>query len=118
VTTKRRPINRPPRSQFTAAALAAFRKLQALEKSCTCEPINWNGEYWKHERCPACTAWWVQHKIIHRELKLGVLQWPCVERPGADNPYPEGSEAAALDKPDLQAQALYAALEQACRASS
>jgi hypothetical protein len=42
--------------------------------------------------------------------------WPCVENPDAVAPYPEGSQAAEDDKSDLEAQALYNALEWAVAA--
>jgi len=40
MTAKRTPINRPPRRRITPAALAAFRRMQALESQCTCTPTH------------------------------------------------------------------------------
>jgi hypothetical protein len=37
VTTKRTPINRPPRPKITPEALEAFRTMQRLERRCTCK---------------------------------------------------------------------------------
>jgi hypothetical protein len=66
---------------ITSSAGAAFRKMQRLEKKCTCEEPDWDGEYWKQEDCPACTQWWEQHSILTCELSFKPWQWPAYERP-------------------------------------
>jgi hypothetical protein len=98
--TKRTPIHRPPRNSITPAALEAFRKMQRLEKKCTCEEPDWDGEYWKREQCPACTQWWEQHSILWRELRLKSWQWPAYERP-------EDAESPSNDKADARASIMY-----------
>jgi hypothetical protein len=114
MSTKRTPINRPPRgNRFTPAALAAFREMQRLADACTCAPVNWDGEHWDREQCKACEQWWQQHSILVDELRLKPWQWPAVESPDATCPYPEGCYAAQQWKPDLAAQARYRLLEQA-----
>jgi hypothetical protein len=118
MTTKRTPINRPPRGdRFTPAALAAFEKMLALEERCTCEPIDWKGAYWEHEECRACARWWRYHDLLCDELRLKPWQIPAVESPDAVCPYPAGSQAAAHCKPKLEAQARYLALAAALYAS-
>jgi hypothetical protein len=59
---------------ITPVAMAAFRRLVALESECAgppaCEP---------YRRCAACEEWWVQQKIIHDEL--GCKPWEmAIER--------------------------------------
>ena len=94
MVTKRTPIGRPPRSQITPAAIAAFKRMQKLEVACTCKETE--SEYWGHEPCKACEMWWQQHSILSGELKLAPWEWPVIARSG------EGS-----------AQERYHALEQA-----
>jgi hypothetical protein len=118
MTTKRRPIRRPPRGdRFSPAALAAFGKMLVLEQRCTCAPVDWKGAYWEHEECRACRAWSVQDHILCRELRLKPWQVPAVESPDAVCFYPAGSAAAAHCKPKLEAQARYRALMAALDAS-
>jgi hypothetical protein len=130
--TTRRPIGRGPSSpRITPAAIAAFRKLQQLEKSgvaCTCEPIDWAGEYWKLK--PTCAACQQQQQqlaeleaVIYDELNPRLKLWETfLENPAArsSSPYPEGSYADLHWKnhPDLGAQARWRALEEAARKES
>src|SRR5262249_62268885 len=90
---RRQPIKRPPRSTFSPVALKTFRKMQKLETQCTCEPVDWKGEYWKHEQCRACDQRSKQHSVLHRELRCKPWQWYCVERPESKPGYPKGSKA-------------------------
>jgi hypothetical protein len=111
---ERRKPQEPEPPRFSDAAIEAFRKMRELEEQCTCEPRDWEGEYWKHRRCVACDAWWEQHAILADELDdIKLWQWPVVETPGAVPIYPEGSRAARIWKPDLEAQERWRALEQA-----
>jgi hypothetical protein len=69
MSTKRTPINRPPRlTTFPPEALAAFKEMLRLEGRCRCKPRDWDGEYWKHTECRACEQWWDQHWILHQAL--------------------------------------------------
>ena len=112
MTTTRRPRSRPIKPEISAAAIAAFRKMQQLDLQCTCAP-DWDGAYWEHQECRACEQWFRQHRILWGELSLQPWQWPAIETPGAVSPYPEGSDAALNDKPDLEAQERYCMLERA-----
>jgi hypothetical protein len=87
--------------------------MRNLETLCSCDPIDWEGAYWKRQLCPACEVWWEHHSILHDELRLRPWEWPAIETPGALPCYPEGSPAALAWKPDLEAQARYRALEKA-----
>jgi hypothetical protein len=111
--TRRVPIARRSAAQITPAALEAFRRIRLLETQCACSPVDWEGAYWKHEPCPACDEWWVQQGIICRELALKPWHWPAVEDPEMDNPYPEGSFAAAEWRPNAAACALWRVFDEA-----
>jgi hypothetical protein len=113
MATKRTPIGRPPRSQITPAAIEIFRRMQAVEAACTCEPVDWGGEYWNHRTCAACEEWWDAHSALWRELRKKPWQWPCVQHPAARCPYPEGSYAANQWGPNLEAQAMWRELDAA-----
>jgi hypothetical protein len=73
------------------ALLRWFRKLAA---ACTCEPIDWGGDYTSREPCEACEQWWDKHSRLHRLLGLRPWQWPAYIDPRDPNPYPEESAAA------------------------
>jgi hypothetical protein len=60
MTAKRTPKKRPPRRPITPAAIAIFRRIQALE--CTCSPTG--------ERCSGCEEYWQLHHRLHLELKF------------------------------------------------
>ena len=111
--TRRVPLARRSAAQITPAAMEAFRRIRSLEAQCTCLPRDWEGEYWKHEPCPACDEWWTQQSMICRQLSLRPWHWPAVENPQAENPYPEGSAAAASWRPDAEARALWRVFEEA-----
>jgi hypothetical protein len=103
MSTKRRPIPRPPRVSFTPATLDDFRKMVEVEDQCTCsEPP-----------CKACDVWWEQNSILCNELRLQPWQWPAVQHSDVRSPYPEGCEADKQWRPDLEAQARYHALAEA-----
>jgi hypothetical protein len=115
MSTKRTPIHRPPRGdKFAPAALEAFRKIQKLFDECACEERDWKGKYWDWEPCAACQERSRLGAVIARELDLPVWRWhPCVQHPDAVSPYPAGSAADKNWQPNLEAQALYRALEEA-----
>ena len=117
MTTKRTAI-RPPggKLRITPAAVATFREMQRLEEQCDCEPIT-GDNYVTREQCAACERWWKLNSLLVDELHLMPWQWPAYENPEAESPYPEGSEARKSDKPDLEAQARYRALQAAAEAA-
>ena len=102
MTAKRTPIRRPPRRHIRPAAIAAFRRMQALEEQCTCTPTN--------DECPACVEWWRLHDLLHDELRCKPWQWPAIEHPNDVCPYPPSTGAAQWWQ---QAQALYRLLDEA-----
>jgi hypothetical protein len=109
--TRRVPLARRSAAQITPTALEAFRRIRLLETQCTCLPRD--GEYWKHEPCPACDEWRTQQGILCRELAVKAWRWPAVEHPQTANPYPEGSAAAASWRPDVEARTLWRVLDEA-----
>jgi hypothetical protein len=115
MSTKRTPINRPARQQIPPEALDIFRKMKTVEQrdDCRCEPRDWDGAYWDWTPCRSCEEWNALNAALCRPLKLRPWQFPAVEHPDAQCPYPAGSHAAAQWKPDLEAQARYRELENA-----
>src|SRR3974390_1138668 len=106
MSTKRIPIGRPPQG-FTAEALAAFRKLQQLEKGpCRCRDGN-------YDPCKRCRELGDQQYVVERALRLP--PWQSIENPHIAVTYiPENWRPQGLD----EAHALYRALEAACREPS
>jgi hypothetical protein len=114
--TKRVPVSRPSVTRITPAALAAFEAMRKLRRACTCEPIDWGGKYWERgPQCSSCQEWWLQHSILHHELRCKPWQWPCIEHPDSVTCFPEGSPAALAWKPDLEAQARWRMLAKAAK---
>ncbi len=110
----RTPIRRSSRGlQITAKAIAAFEEMQICRPLCTCDPIDWGGNYWQREECPACEDWWRHHGVLWNELNLRPWEWPAIQHPNARSPYPEGSEATRRWKPHLAAQERYRLLAEA-----
>ena len=70
--TKRTPIRRERRQQFTPEVLSAFSRLRGAT-------------YYSPE-------WWSAHGELHRRLGAKLWEWPCVEPPGVD----AEAEAVAL----------------------
>ena len=102
MTTKRTPINRPPRPRVTPEALEAFRTMQRLEQRCTCKNAD-------DDNCPACVQWAEHHAILHSELGLAPWQWPAYE-------HPDDADAFQSDYADPGGPAArYRMLEQAAK---
>jgi hypothetical protein len=100
MTAKRTPRKRPPRRPITPAAIAIFRRMQALERKCSCDD----------QRCAACDEYWRLHHRLHLELKL--KPWDCgVVHPDEDCPDYEAPHEWA------RGQALYRLLEAAAAAA-
>jgi hypothetical protein len=97
--TRRVPLARRSAAQITPAAMEAFRRIRSLEAQCTCLPRDWEGEYWRHEPCPACDEWWTQQGILcARSLpsSLGTGQRSNTRKrrtliPSAQQPPPRGA---------------------------
>jgi hypothetical protein len=113
MSTKRTPIRRDTRMRLTPEALAAFRTMRTLAARCTCQPLDWSGEFWRRRRCNACDGWWAAHNVLHRALALKPWEWPAVQDPNETCPYPAGSYAAARWRLDERAVALWQQLEAA-----
>lgn len=64
MSTKRVPLHREHRRQFTPEALATFSRLRGAT-------------YYSDE-------WWSAHNELHRQLGAKLWEWPCVEPPGVD----------------------------------
>jgi hypothetical protein len=103
---------------MTAEVIAAFKHLvQVFDSSsgCTCEPIDWDGEYWKERaRCASCQV----YDAAEAELVglLNLKPYECLQNPYLKSPYPPGSPAAqaAWDHPvNRRGRALWRALEAA-----
>lgn len=94
MSTKRTPIGRPPKRRITAKAVELFRQMEETE--CSCERINWNGDYWDHERCAGCERWSQLHGELHRELRAAPWQWPVYEGPDVECNYTPQPEAVKL----------------------
>jgi hypothetical protein len=118
MSTKRVPISRSPKGRISDAALTAFERLQALELLCSCPPRNGHDEYWKFEPCAACDGWWDEHNILHREIGAKPWEWPCVQSPAVQNPWPEGSYMDSKWEPNVEAQERYRQLEAALAESN
>jgi hypothetical protein len=89
MSTKRKPISRPQRVQITPLAIRLFTEMAAI--SCTCAPCDGGDEHWGHEECAGCKTWWKLHGRLHQELQCRPWQWPCVQAPETERPYPPGS---------------------------
>ena len=113
MATKRTPLRRDLKRRLSPEAIEAFKRMEALRAACTCEPVDWDGEYWKHRPCAPCEAWWLVHNVLHAELGCKPHEWPCIEHPDSVTPYPEGSYAARHWKPDERGRALYRELAEA-----
>jgi hypothetical protein len=113
MSSKRKPLDRPPALQITLLAINLFTEMAAI--SCTCAPRDWDGKYWEHEQCAGCERWWELHGRLHDELRCRPWQWPCIEHPNSVCPYPEGSYAAQSWRPNEAARHMWRTLEQVAR---
>ena len=113
MSSKRKPLNRPPALQITPLAIRLFTEMRAI--SCTCAPRDWDGKYWEHRQCAGCERWWELHGRLHDELRCRPWEWPCIQSPEAKCPYPPGSPAAQSWRPNERAQQMWQALAGAAR---
>ena len=90
MSTNRIPLARRSTAPITPTALAAFRRLVALESECVGPP-----ECVPYTRCAACDEWWQQQKIIHDECNLKPWHYPAVEHEGTGD-WPPNEAARAL----------------------
>ena len=113
MSSKRRPLARPPALQITPLAVNLFTEMAAI--SCTCAPRDWDGKYWGQDQCAGCKRWWELHAQLHDELRCRPWEWPCIQSPEAESPYPAGTPAAQNWRPNERAQHMWRMLEQAAR---
>jgi hypothetical protein len=108
MSSKRKPLNRPPALQITPLAIRLFIEMKGI--SCACAPRDWGGKYWVHEQCAGRKRWWELHARLHEELRCRPWEWPCIQSPEAECPYPPGSPAALSRRPTERAQQMWQAL--------
>jgi hypothetical protein len=113
MTTKRTPIKRQPEPKITPAAIRLFEHMRRIR--CSCPPIDWAGEYWNRDECSGCKRWWRLHRDLVGELQTAPWQYPVIEDPTTQNPYPPGTLAHLEWKPKLEAQARWLLLAEASR---
>ena len=88
MTTRRTPIRRPRRFPITPEAIAAFRRMEAAATD---------------------DEWAAADSVLHRALGAKPWQWPVIEYPDVECPYPAGCHQAELwqqrrdDRPGVRA---------------
>jgi hypothetical protein len=106
--TKRIPVGRSAAPQITVAVIRMFEQLKRCR--CTCDPDD------RYTDCAGCKKRLALDEQIGRELKTPVWQYPCVERPGATNPYPRAhGNYEWWETRDPAPRELWLALERAAR---
>ena len=92
--TKRTPIRRSSSPQITPQAVRLFEQLR---------------------RCRDVDRWRQLHSELCDELHTRPWQFPCIEDPSTQNPYPPGTPAHLSWQPDREAQERWKALAAASR---
>jgi hypothetical protein len=98
--SKRTPRRLEANRVITPAAVAAFERLQ---------------------RASSSDEWWAAHEVLHDTLHGRTWEWPIVQDPRAQNPFPAGCHAAEqwererVEKPEPVL--LWQELEQASKAA-
>jgi hypothetical protein len=77
VVTKRTPISREGRPKLTEAAIAAYRRMKALEPLCTCPPKGDPNQY--IPPCPACAECQELEWVLHREFRCRPWELPPLQ---------------------------------------
>ena len=95
MTTKRTPIRPAGGNRITPAAVAAFREMQGLEKSCDCQHRCRDGD---------CKKWDEQNDILRDEMRLSPWEWPTYVKRDSS-----GRDADALERYRLLKKAAEAA---------
>jgi hypothetical protein len=111
--TKRVPVTRSPIPQITLKAVELFDGMRGCR--CTCPPIDWEGKYWGRQQCPGCKRWWELQNQLCDELCCKPWEYPCVEDPRTQNPYPRGMPAHQSWQPNHRAQEMWRTLADASR---
>src|SRR5262245_50800327 len=111
--TKRVPVARTPIPQITSRSIELFDAMKRCR--CTCLPIDWEGKYWGRQQCPGCKRRWELQNELCDELHTKPWEYPCVEDPRTENPYPRGMLAHATWQPNHRAQAMWRQLHSASR---
>jgi len=106
--TKRVPIGRPAAPMITVEVIKLFERMKRI--CCTCDPDD------HFNQCSGCKEWLALDEQIGCELKAPVWEYPCLERPGATNPYPRSHPNYMWwETRDRGPQERWMALEQAAR---
>jgi len=113
MSTKRTPRSRSGVMRVTPRAIKLFDAMQRC--NCTCPERDWGGKYWEHEQCAGCVKYYALRDKLHDELKLSPWDWPTVQSPTAENPYPPFHAQFPLWKPDHKAVKRWKILYQASR---
>ena len=92
--TKRTPLRRSPSPMITPQAIQLFEKLR---------------------RCRSDERWSELHARLHDELHCRPWEWPCVEDPHTEYPYPSFTNAHRSWRPNERAQQTWKVLDQASR---
>lgn len=78
VRTKRTPIARERKAQFTPEALAIFKEMRSLK----CSSVPSDPRAIKDTECVDCEEWYRLHSQLHRALQLPPWRWPAIPRHG------------------------------------
>jgi hypothetical protein len=116
MTTRRNPIDRVARTpRITEEAIRLFVQMESHRLHCHCAPRDWN-RYWEHRPCAQCEMWGKQARL-HEELGCSPGDWPCLEHPDAQNPWPPDSIRGRQWSPSWDRQEVWWSLYDAALAA-
>jgi|SRR5215831_4093575 len=107
----RKPLAHPAHAQMiTSRAIELFEQMQRCR--CTCDPDDRDHRF----ECPGCKRREALDEAIGVECKTPIWQYPCIENPRAENPYPPShANYTWWETRDPAPRELWLALEQAVR---
>jgi hypothetical protein len=105
----RKPLTHPAQAQLiTPRSIMLFERMKRIR--CTCDPDE------RFDECLGCKEWLELDEQIGLELKAPIWEYPCLERPGATNPYPRShANYTWWENRDPGPRERWIALEQAAR---